>query len=193
MEKRIIAPMDTRKDLTKELLADCFRNLLMTTPFTKITIRMITDEAGLIRPTFYKHFQDKYEILEWIFDTRIRDSVDLLLQNGMELDAILMLLRCLEKDKSFYSKAYTIDGPNSFQERLDRYLYEAFLTIATRYPIKTEDRYPILTYEVIARQYASGFLRLIEEWLDGRIDCTAEELADAYKYLLSHSALDMIS
>ena len=60
--------MDTKKDLTKELLADCFRELMLTTPFDKITIKMITDRAGLIRPTFYKHFQDKYEVLEWIFE-----------------------------------------------------------------------------------------------------------------------------
>ena len=47
------------------LLAESFKKLARTRPIEKITIREITDEAGVIRPTFYNHFQDKYELLEW--------------------------------------------------------------------------------------------------------------------------------
>ena len=35
---------------------------------------MITDGAGVIRPTFYKHFQDKYGILEYILQKEIREK-----------------------------------------------------------------------------------------------------------------------
>ena len=45
---------------TKELLADSFRELVLTTPFSKISIKTITDGAHVIRPTFYNYFQDKY-------------------------------------------------------------------------------------------------------------------------------------
>ena len=38
---------------TKELLADSFRSLVLTMPFQKISIKMITDGAHVIRPTFY--------------------------------------------------------------------------------------------------------------------------------------------
>lgn len=43
---------------TKELLADSFRELVLTTPFSKISIKMITDGVHVIRPTFYNYFQD---------------------------------------------------------------------------------------------------------------------------------------
>ena len=43
------------------LLAESFKELACTTPIDKITIKEITDKAGVIRPTFYNHFQDKYE------------------------------------------------------------------------------------------------------------------------------------
>ena len=45
------------------------------TPFEKITIKQITDGAGVIRVTFYNHFQDKYDLLEWIVATEILDPV----------------------------------------------------------------------------------------------------------------------
>ena len=46
------------------LLAKSFKELVAKTPIEKITIKQITDKAGVIRPTFYNHFQDKYELLE---------------------------------------------------------------------------------------------------------------------------------
>ena len=48
------------------LLAESFKELAAGAPIDKITIKEITDKAGVIRPTFYNHFQDKYELLEWI-------------------------------------------------------------------------------------------------------------------------------
>ena len=32
---------------------------------------MITDKSKVIRPTFYHHFKDKYEVLEYIVDEDI--------------------------------------------------------------------------------------------------------------------------
>lgn len=43
------------------LLAESLKELTIKQPIEKITIKEITDKAGVIRPTFYNHFQDKYE------------------------------------------------------------------------------------------------------------------------------------
>jgi AcrR family transcriptional regulator len=40
---------------TKTALADSLKELLQKTSFEKITIQDITKNAGVIRPTFYKH------------------------------------------------------------------------------------------------------------------------------------------
>ena len=44
------------------LLAESLKELTIKQPIEKITIKEITDKAGVIRPTFYNHFQDKYEV-----------------------------------------------------------------------------------------------------------------------------------
>ena len=41
------------------LLAESLKELTGNHPIEKITIKEITDKAGVIRPTFYNHFQDK--------------------------------------------------------------------------------------------------------------------------------------
>ena len=42
------------------VLAESLKELSKTRPIDRITIKEITDKAGVIRPTFYNHFQDKY-------------------------------------------------------------------------------------------------------------------------------------
>ena len=46
------------------VLAESLIELSAKKPIDKITIKEITDKAGVIRPTFYNHFQDKYELIE---------------------------------------------------------------------------------------------------------------------------------
>ena len=54
--------MDSRINVDQRL-AESFKQLLIKNPIEKITIKDITDGAGVIRPTFYNHFQDKYDLL----------------------------------------------------------------------------------------------------------------------------------
>ena len=72
-------------------LADSLKKLAASHPIEKITIKDITDEAGVIRPTFYNHFQDKYELLEWIIGVDLLQPIFPLLQNGMTTAAMVLL------------------------------------------------------------------------------------------------------
>ena len=69
--------MEKKKEMTKDLLTNSFKTLILKYPFEKITVRMITDGAGVIRPTFYKYFQDKYEIPEYILEKNIKSRYSL--------------------------------------------------------------------------------------------------------------------
>ncbi len=93
---------EVKKELTKDLLALSFKELIMKMPFEKITVKMITDGADVIRPTFYKHFQDKYEIIEYILKKEIKDKIQVLIENDMEDDLLRLLFTCLSKDKEFF-------------------------------------------------------------------------------------------
>ena len=72
-----------------QLLAVSFKELACIRPIEKITIKEITDQAGVIRTTFYNHFQDKYELLEWIITNDLLWPIQPLVENafihGLEL------------------------------------------------------------------------------------------------------------
>lgn len=53
---------------TERAIQSAMLSLLDKKPFEKITVRNILDEASVSRATFYKHFRDKYDIVEKIQD-----------------------------------------------------------------------------------------------------------------------------
>lgn len=59
---------DSRIIDSKTWLRDSFLTLLITTPFEDITIKQITEKAGVSRQTFYAHYTRKEDILCEILD-----------------------------------------------------------------------------------------------------------------------------
>ena len=51
---------------TKRALAASLKKLLAQKPLSKITIADITEDCGINRMTFYYHFQDIYDLIDWI-------------------------------------------------------------------------------------------------------------------------------
>ncbi len=52
--------------MTKHAIAASFMQLLREKPLSKITISDITENCEINRMTFYYHFQDIYDLIEWI-------------------------------------------------------------------------------------------------------------------------------
>ena len=52
-------------NVTKRALEQSLKNLLLKKPLTKITIGDITEDCGINRMTFYYHFKDIYDLVEW--------------------------------------------------------------------------------------------------------------------------------
>lgn len=51
--------------VTKRALEQSLKNLLLKKPLTKITINDIAEDCGINRMTFYYHFKDIYDLIEW--------------------------------------------------------------------------------------------------------------------------------
>ena len=51
--------------ITKRALEESLKNLLLQKPLNKITINDIAEDCGINRMTFYYHFKDIYDLVEW--------------------------------------------------------------------------------------------------------------------------------
>lgn len=54
------------QNITKTALEASLKKLLLKKPLDKITIRDLTEDCGISRMTFYYHFKDIYDLVEWI-------------------------------------------------------------------------------------------------------------------------------
>ena len=52
-------------NVTKQALEVSLKQMMLKKPLDKITIRDITEECGISRMTFYYHFKDIYDLVEW--------------------------------------------------------------------------------------------------------------------------------
>ena len=54
---------------TKDQLAAALKTILAVKPIERITIRDIVEICGVNRQTFYYHFEDVYDLLEYVFES----------------------------------------------------------------------------------------------------------------------------
>ena len=66
----------------KPMIADAFLKLSKEKNIDKITVKDIVDECGISRQSFYYHFQDILEVIEWSAEQAFQK----LLTRSMETD-----------------------------------------------------------------------------------------------------------
>ena len=185
--------MVNKGEMTKELLGAGLKALMLKKPFEKITIKMITDEAGVIRPTFYNHFKDKYELLEWIFSVEIGDRVREILQDGLEKECIKLLFVLLEREKEFYRKAFLVTGQNSFEDMMESCFYRIFSDYLKNHSLIEEEAISFLDGDTLAAYYFVALTNVIKLWMNrGDEGLSAEQMTQACYYLMKHSLTDLI-
>lgn len=182
-----------RKKMTKALIGESLKVLMRDHPFEKITIKMITDEAGVIRPTFYNYFCDKYEVVEWIFNEYIIEKVRAMFEQKMYTEGLKLLFVCMKNDCTFYRKAFEITGQNAFTDIIRNSLHNLFLSEMSEIYIENQTNNPLVTAELVAAFYANSLSNLLQMWIQSNNQqCTAENMVEAYAYLLSHRIQDFI-
>jgi AcrR family transcriptional regulator len=183
--------MNTKTDVDK-LLMDSFKKLVMTIPVEKITIKEITDEAGVIRPTFYNHFQDKYEVIERIINEEILLPVKPLLENEMISEAIVLVFTNLLREKEFYCRLSGMEGQNSFasivQSSVRNWLFEF---ISEKVGTKKFKK-AWLTPDRVADYYAQSMSFVVLEWIASGMSISPKEVAEIYHYIMTRSMDDIL-
>jgi probable dihydroxyacetone kinase regulator len=190
--KKSSSEVEEKPDVEKALAAS-LKNLAVREPFEKITIKEITDGANVIRVTFYNHFQDKYELLEWIIKTEILEPVHILLKNEMYREALVLIFTNLLKDKEFYIHVSKTQGQNSLDEIANRTLYNLLLHFFLEEAGEGKSaKHPWITPEYVAKYYAQSMCYVVMEWIHEDMKAAPEEMARIYEYIAKRSMWDVI-
>ena len=88
---------------TKEKIATAVKELMRQKSIRKITVQDIMDETGMKRQSFYYHFQDIYDVIEWICFKELIHKVDVEQETSIE-ERLGDLIDTIEEDRCFYRK-----------------------------------------------------------------------------------------
>ncbi|MEY8446502.1 TetR/AcrR family transcriptional regulator [Enterococcus ratti] len=95
---------------TKQLIKSALIGLCQTHTFKKISVQTIARAAGINRQTFYYHFADKYDLLQWIY---YEDCLHYLAPNDLSLknweEQALKMLKAIANQKEFYTSTVLSD------------------------------------------------------------------------------------
>lgn len=180
-----------QKREVKTLLAESFKELALEKPVEKITIKEITDRAGVIRVTFYNHFQDKYELLEWICREEVLAPVRILLGNNMQREAVTFIFTAILKNKEFYSHVARTKGQNSFESIVQNLVSETINGYFLSNHVGKSRKYFWLTPKWIADYYAQSLTFVLMGWIERGMTIPPEDMVDMYSFIASHSMMDL--
>lgn len=101
--------------LTKNALSAAMKELMAKYPMEKIKIADIVERCNMNRQSFYYHFKDKYDLVNWIYYTEFFTNI----QNSFEKpswDVIEKICRFFYDNRVFYSNALKVRVQNSFSD-----------------------------------------------------------------------------
>ena len=184
--------MNQKSQTTEEALVAGMKHLITVMPFEKITVKEITDKAGVIRPTFYNHFKDKYDIIEYILKQDLIEPARTLVSCDMLEEAIRLILVTMKMDKTFYMRIARIGDDYIFHHIVLQLLKELLLDVMRERMVDEDNGNPMLTMDNIAEYYASGLTFGISKWVQKGMKMEVDEVLEALKVLLSESLTDLI-
>ena len=105
---------------TKRALEASLKKLLLQKPLNKITINDITEDCGVNRMTFYYHFKDIYDLVDWIMVEDAAKALEGRRSFENWTDAFLDILHQVQDNKVLVMNVYR----SVSREQVEQYLYK---------------------------------------------------------------------
>lgn len=155
---------------TRQAFIDVFCELYSQKPIEKISVQDIANKAGYNRSTFYQHFADIYELLDFVESDLLNYIKEELTNKKAPTNTMQDAFHCLENSKHIsILKALLCDyGSIRFLERLKREI--TFDSLDLNFPEHNSLKPYLIEF------YISTSLSLFRLWLRQGKDLSSEEL-----------------
>ncbi len=149
--------------LTKRALEESLKRLLLTKPLNKITIADITNDCGISRMTFYYHFQDIYDLVEWACEEDAARAIAGNKTADTWQTGLLDTFLSLRENKPFITSIYH----DMSREQVERFLVPVVSDLvkdvvdehAAHRHVHDQDR------DFIARFFAHALIGTVLDWI----------------------------
>lgn len=150
------------KEDMKALIAETFTQLLEKEDIDKITVTKLIGECHISRQTFYYHFQDIMDVLEWTFRRSTEELAQKSLEEENDIDALRVFASFIRKnrlklEKLTYSRRW-IQIEGMLVESATTFLAEMVRSRVPYIEISYDD------LEIMLRFYAAGMVGVLLQY-----------------------------
>lgn len=171
--------------VTKRALEQSLKNLLLKKPLTKIKVSDITDDCGINRMTFYYHFKDIYDLVEW----SCLEDAKMALEEKKTYDTwqqgLLQIFKAVQENKPFILNVYRCVHREQVEKYLQPLVDQLLLNVineeAAGITVRDEDK------QFIAQVYSYMFIGLMLDWIKDDMREDPQQIVEKLSKLIKGS------
>ena len=166
--------------ITKKALAQALKEMMQTTAFAKISVGDICERCGMNRKSFYYHFKDKYDLVNWIYETEFIEQVR---PNDFHSiwDFLSKLCTYFYANRRFYANALSVRGQNSFSDYFDELLHQVIAAYLM-------DLFSAEEEQACVDFYADAIRISIQRWLASGLELEGPTFVERIRHILITTA-----
>lgn len=149
--------------ITKRSLEASLKKLLLKKPLDKITINDIAEDCGINRMTFYYHFKDIYDLIEWSCVEDASRALDGKKTYNTWQEGFLQIFEVVRDNKPFIMNVYRSVSREQVEIYLYKITYDLLIGVveekAVGMNVRNEDK------KFIADFYKFAFVGLMLDWI----------------------------
>lgn len=179
------------QQMTKKILANSLKKLMLKKPLARITIKDIVNDCGFNRQTFYYHFQDIYDLLGWTYKTEVVDSISDFKTYDNWPQGFLKIFQYVKNNKSFCINTFNSLG----RDHLENFLYNQIFymiidvieEISINFNISSKEK------EFIANFYTYAFIGILTSWIKTNMEENPEDIIKKVEKLINGNIKKAVS
>ena len=171
--------------VTKRALEQSLKNLLLKKPLTKITVGDITEDCGINRMTFYYHFKDIYDLVEWSCLEDAKRALEEKKTYDTWQQGLLQIFKAVQENKPFILNVYRCVHREQVEKYLQPLVDQLLLNVineeAAGITVRDEDK------QFIAQVYSYMFIGLMLDWIKDDMREDPQQIVERLSKLIKGS------
>ena len=171
--------------VTKRALDQSLKNLLLKKQLTKITVGDITEDCGINRMTFYYHFKDIYDLVEWSCLEDAKRALEEKKTYDTWQQGFLQIFKAVQENKPFILNVYRCVHREQVEKYLQPLVDQLLLNVineeAAGITVRDEDK------QFIAQVYSYMFIGLMLDWIKDDMREDPQQIVEKLSKLIKGS------
>ena len=168
---------------TKEIIARTFTELLDEKPMSKITVKDIVERCGVNRNTFYYHFRDIPDVVEFILKKKWDEILEAPQERTSITECVEEMAALIKENRKIMLNVYRSVKRDTFLI----YLNDVASYIVHKFHLNEKE------IQMLIKYYKCVFVGILMEWLDHGLDYDlAAEMRQVSELLENHPELHAI-